>query len=179
MSKFSQNRTTQFDEVEEPKFKKKVKEKRKSSDNIFLEDFEKPNDHWANKKKNKDVYTPFFSSLLIDERTFPKRLGIVWLMSNRKELDRDETLEMIINADDENEYYISIAVAWAFSFFYADDPSIKPYLDKLSPKTRKLAERKIRESRRCEPLQSSATVVSAIFLSGANPLPRTLQASPT
>ena len=107
---------------------------------------------FKNKKKNKDVYTPFFSSLLIDERTFPKRLGIVWLMSNRKELDRDETLEMIINADDENEYYISIAVAWAFSFFYADDPSIKPYLDKLSPKTRKLAERKIRESRRCEPL---------------------------
>ena len=43
MSKFSQNRTTQFDEVEEPKFKKKVKEKRKSSDNTFLEDFQKPN----------------------------------------------------------------------------------------------------------------------------------------
>ena len=56
MSKFSQNRTTQFDEVEEPKFKKKVKEKRKSSDNTFLEDFQKPNDHWANKKKNKDKH---------------------------------------------------------------------------------------------------------------------------
>ena len=84
------------------------------------------------KKKNKDVYTQFFSSLLEDERTFSKRLGIVWLMSNRKELDRDKTLEMIINSDDENEYYISIAVAWAFSFFYADDPSIKPYLDKLT-----------------------------------------------
>ena len=39
MSKFSQNRTTQFDEVEEPKFKKKVKEKRKSFDNTFLEDY--------------------------------------------------------------------------------------------------------------------------------------------
>ena len=51
MSKFSQNRTTQFDEVEEPKFKKKVKEKRKSSDNAFLEDFQKPNDHWANSTK--------------------------------------------------------------------------------------------------------------------------------
>ena len=56
MSKFSQNRTTQFDEVEEPKFKKKVKEKKKSSDNTFLEDFQKPNDHWANKKKNKDKH---------------------------------------------------------------------------------------------------------------------------
>lgn len=104
------------------------------------------------KKKNKDVYLQFFTSLLEDERTFPKRLGIVWLMSNRKELDRDETLEKIINADDEDAYYISLAVAWAFSFFYIDDPEIKILLDRLSPKTRKLAERKIRESRRSKPL---------------------------
>ena len=104
------------------------------------------------KKKNKDVYLQFFTSLLEDERTFPKRLGIVWLMSNRKELDRDETLEKIINADDEDVYYISLAVAWAFSFFYIDDPEIKILLDRLSPKTRKLAERKIRESRRSKPL---------------------------
>ena len=73
-------------------------------------------------------------------------------MSNRKELDRDETLEKIINADDEDVYYISLAVAWAFSFFYIDDPEIKILLDGLSPKTRKLAERKIRESRRSKPL---------------------------
>ena len=104
------------------------------------------------KKKNKDEYLQFFTSLLEDERTFPKRLGIVWLMSNRKELDRDETLEKIINADDEDVYYISLAVAWAFSFFYIDDPEIKILLDRLSPKTRKLAERKIRESRRSKPL---------------------------
>ena len=73
-------------------------------------------------------------------------------MSNRKELDRDETLEKIINADDEDVYYISLAVAWAFSFFYIDDPEIKILLDRLSPKTRKLAERKIRESKRSKPL---------------------------
>ena len=54
MSKFNQNRTTQFDEVEEPKFKKKVKEKRKSFDNTFLEDLQKPNNHRPNNKKNKD-----------------------------------------------------------------------------------------------------------------------------
>lgn len=60
MSKFNQNRTTQFDEVEEPKFKKKVKEKRKNSDDMFLEDFQKTNDHWLNKKKNKDKHNRDF-----------------------------------------------------------------------------------------------------------------------
>lgn len=104
------------------------------------------------KKKNREVYLPFFLSLLEDGHVFTKRLGIVWLMSNRKELNRDETLERIINSDDENEYYISMAVAWAFSSFYADDPEIKDKLNKLSPGTRRLAERKIRESRRCKPL---------------------------
>ena len=104
------------------------------------------------KKKNREVYLPFFLSLLEDGHVFTKRLGIVWLMSNRKELDRDETLERIINSDDEGEYYISMAVAWAFSSFYADDPEIKDQLNKLSPGTRRLAERKIRESRRCKPL---------------------------
>ena len=63
------------------------------------------------KKKNREVYLPFFLSLLEDGHVFTKRLGIVWLMSNRKELNRDETLERIINSDDENEYYISMAVA--------------------------------------------------------------------
>ena len=104
------------------------------------------------KKNNKDVYLPFFTSLLEDERVFPKRMGIVWLMSNRKGLDRDETLKRIISSDDENQYYISMAVAWAFSFFYIDDPETRIYLEKLNPKTRKLAERKIRESRRSKPL---------------------------
>ena len=104
------------------------------------------------KKKNREVYLPFFLSLLADGHVFTKRLGIVWLMSNRKELNRDETLERIINSDDESEYYISMAVAWAFSSFYADAPNIKGQLNNLSPGTRRLAERKIRESRRCKPL---------------------------
>ncbi len=104
------------------------------------------------KKKNREVYLPFFLSLLKEEHVFTKRLGIVWLMSNRKELNRDETLERIINSDDESEYYISMAVAWAFSSFYADAPNIKGQLNNLSPGTRRLAERKIRESRRCKPL---------------------------
>lgn len=104
------------------------------------------------KKNNKELYHSYFSSLLEDERIFPKRLGVVWLMSNRKELDRKETLEKIIKSDDENEYYISMAVAWAFTSFYTDDPSIGQNIERLSPGTRKLAERKIRESRRCNPL---------------------------
>ena len=104
------------------------------------------------KKGNREVFHSFFSSLLSDQRTFSRRLGIVWLMGNRKYLDRYETLLHIIKSDDENEYYISMAVAWAFSAFYSDDPGTKVFLDQLNPSTRKLAERKIRESRRCVPL---------------------------
>lgn len=57
------------------------------------------------KKGNREVFYSFFSSLLSDQRTFSRRLGIVWLMGNRKYLDRYETLLHIIKSDDENEYY--------------------------------------------------------------------------
>ena len=73
-------------------------------------------------------------------------------MGNRKKLSDIDTLSLVINSDDEKEYFVSMAVAWAFSAYYADDPGIKPLLQKLSLTTRKRAERKIRESRRCVPL---------------------------
>lgn len=104
------------------------------------------------KKSNREVFFPYFSSLLKRENPFSRRLGIVWLMGNRKKLSDIDTLSLIINSDDEKEYFVSMAVAWAFSAYYADDPGIKPLLQKLSPTTRKRAERKIRESRRCVPL---------------------------
>ncbi|MBQ0071170.1 MAG: DNA alkylation repair protein [Spirochaetales bacterium] len=100
------------------------------------------------KKKEEEEAYQYFTSLLKDERVYTKRLGIVWLMPNRKKYDRDTVLDLILSADDENEYYISMAVAWAVSFFFLDDPSVEPRLMELSPITRKRTLQKIRDSRR-------------------------------
>ena len=69
-------------------------------------------------------------------------------MGNRREFDEDQILSLIINADIEDEYFISMAVAWSFASFVADDYSVMERLGELAPETRKKAERKIRESRR-------------------------------
>ena len=69
-------------------------------------------------------------------------------MSNRKYYDKEQTLLAIINADDEKEYYISMAVAWAFSFFVIDDPTFISWQDKLQNTTRKRALQKLRDSKR-------------------------------
>ena len=100
------------------------------------------------RKKNKEVFYAFFTSLLSSSLVFPRRLGIVWLMGNRREFDEDQILSLIINADIEDEYFISMAVAWSFASFVADDYSFMERFGELAPETRKKAERKIRESRR-------------------------------
>ena len=102
------------------------------------------------KKAELDEVYAFFFSLLEDERTMPRRLGIVALMSLRKLYPdkRTELLDAIAAADSE-EYYISMAVAWALSSFYIDDRTTEAWFDKISPETRKRAEQKIRDSRRC------------------------------
>ena len=101
------------------------------------------------KKAELDEVYAFFFSLLEDERTMPRRLGIVALMSLRKLYPdkRTELLDAIAAADSE-EYYISMAVAWALSSFYIDDRTTEAWFDKISPETRKRAEQKIRDSRR-------------------------------
>lgn len=100
------------------------------------------------KKDDKEVLYSYFLSLLNNIEIYSKRLAIVWLMSNRKYYDRKKTLLAIINADDEKEYYISMAVAWAFSFFVIDDPTLISWQDKLQNKTRKRALQKLRDSKR-------------------------------
>jgi len=100
------------------------------------------------KKNDKEILYSYFRSLLNSKDVYKKRLGIIWLMSNRKYYDKEQTLLAIINADDEKEYYISMAVAWAFSSFVIDDPTFISWQDKLQNTTRKRALQKLRDSKR-------------------------------
>ena len=95
-----------------------------------------------------ETYDCFFS-LLSEERTMPRRLGIVTLMSLRKLYPekREELLEAITAADND-EYYISMAVAWALTSFIMDDRDNEAWLEKLSDATRQKTKQKIRDSER-------------------------------
>ena len=104
----------------------------------------------ALKVNSDDKYEAFsyFSSLLKDTRVFVRRLGIVWLMSNRKLFDCDTILSNITEADN-SDYYTSMAVAWALSMFFCDGYERTEYwMKKVSYETAERARRKIRESRR-------------------------------
>ena len=100
------------------------------------------------KRKDFAEAERFFFSLLNEERIYPKRLGIVWILQNRKKLDAEHAINALIKADDENEYYISMAIAWALSFFYLDNPDNKSYMKNASSITLKRTKQKIRDSRR-------------------------------
>lgn len=96
--------------------------------------------------EEKERFYSYFSSLLKSKEVYPKRLGIVWLMSNRQKYDRKATLEAIVPADNPDEYYISMAVAWALASFISDDRSFLSYLDRVSEETKKRAKQKLRDS---------------------------------
>ena len=89
------------------------------------------------------------ASIKLRKGTMVRRLGIVSLMTHRKRFqDRKEEMLRLITEADSSEYYISMAVAWALSFFFIDDPSTEAWLDKVSPATAQRARQKIRDSRR-------------------------------
>lgn len=100
-------------------------------------------------KKDKDEIYTFLISLLKEERVMPRRLGIVTLLLKRKYFP-ERTAEMLasITAADREEYYISMAVAWALASFILDDSNQSIHLVKVSDATRKRAEQKIRDSLR-------------------------------
>ena len=101
------------------------------------------------KKSEAEEAYAFFVSVLSDARQMVRRLGIVSLMTHRKRFqDRKEEMLRLITEADSSEYYISMAVAWALSFFFIDDPSTEAWLDKVSPATAQRARQKIRDSRR-------------------------------
>lgn len=97
--------------------------------------------------KDKEAMLEYFKSLLNRKEVFARRLGIVWLMSNRKAYDSSMVLDLIIASDSENEYYIMMAVAWALSCFYFDNHSNATRLNDVSATTQKKAIAKIKESR--------------------------------
>ena len=104
---------------------------------------------FAPKKGERDEALSYFTELLKDARPFPRRLGIVYLMSHRKDYEDQEALLKAIAGADSAEYYISMAVAWALSFFYIDNKDrALPYFEKVSEQTRKRAWQKVRDSRR-------------------------------
>lgn len=96
----------------------------------------------------KDDMFSYFSSLLMREETFIRRLGIVWLMANRHSIDYDAALKLIVDADKEDDYYVMMAVSWALSFYFFDGKDISKELDIVSETTRKKAIQKIKESQR-------------------------------
>ena len=99
-------------------------------------------------RKDKEIAKIYSLSLLNDTRPFARRLGIVFLMSRRKDYDSNELLDAITAADNE-EYYVSMAVAWALSVFYIDDrEAAERWFNKISEATRKRTWQKIRDSRR-------------------------------
>lgn len=102
-------------------------------------------------KNERDTYYNYFTSLLESRTVFPKRLGIVWLMTRRKLFDIKAVTDAIIKADDEDEYYISMAVAWALSALIIDERTLMPRLDEVSTVTKKRTEQKLRDSFRFNP----------------------------
>lgn len=101
-------------------------------------------------RDNIGIMSLYFSSLLKKKETFSKRLGIVWLMMCRRVLDYERVLEMIVEADDESDYYVLMAVSWALSFYALDGRDISAELEKVSPTTKNKTLQKLRDSKRSE-----------------------------
>ena len=103
------------------------------------------------RKKEIDKAYEYFYFLLSDERTFVRRIAVVWIMGNRKKVSAPlkEQLDGISKVRND-DYYIAMAVAWALSSYYITDRELtKPYIDKADDVIRKMTMQKIRDSRRC------------------------------
>ena len=94
-------------------------------------------------KGEKEEALAYFLALLGDERVFAKRTAIAFLISKRKRYDRTVLLDAIIDADSD-DYYISMAVAWALSAFFIDDESTEEYFCWVSEATRKRIKQKMK-----------------------------------
>ena len=98
--------------------------------------------------EEKEKALQYFASLAESPCIFTRRLGIVFLLSHRKDYDSGKLLGIITKADSD-DYYVSMAVAWALSFFYIDDKeNAAPWFSRVSEKTRKRAWQKVHESKR-------------------------------
>lgn len=104
--------------------------------------------------KRRECYWPLIMELLHSGEEFAVRMGIVLLLDHYRAPDWfDRALEAVCTARLPG-YYAEMAAGWALSIFYLDDRGkVRPLLTagKLPERVRRIAVRKICESRRCMP----------------------------
>ena len=101
------------------------------------------------KARERDEALSFFMDLLLDdERVYPKRMAMVFLMSCRRLYCNEALLDAILSHDDPEEYYISMAAAWALATFALDGIDAGEYREMVSEITFRRAEQKLRDSLR-------------------------------
>lgn len=100
-------------------------------------------------KKDIKLAYNYFTSNLNSREIYTRRFSIVWLMQNRKLYESKELITLIKKSNIESERYIMLAVAWALSYFYLDNPEEREFIfDNLGAATKKETIKKIRESLR-------------------------------
>ena len=99
------------------------------------------------KPDEKDTAYSYFMNLIRSSNTMTRRFGIIFMMKQRKSYsDKTEEILEAITAADNDEYYVSMAVAWALTTFYMDDNSIDKWFNRISQETLKRTQQKIRDS---------------------------------
>ena len=86
------------------------------------------------KPDEKDTAYSYFMNLIRSSNTMTRRFGIIFMMKQRN------------TAADNDEYYVSMAVAWALTTFYMNDNSIDKWFGRISQETLKRTQQKIRDS---------------------------------
>ena len=99
------------------------------------------------KPDEKDTAYSYFMNLIRSSNTMTRRFGIIFMMKQRKSYsDKTEEILEAITAADNDEYYVSMAVAWALTTFYMDDNSIDKWFGRISQETLKRTQQKIWDS---------------------------------
>lgn len=101
------------------------------------------------RKADMDEAYSYFKKLFKDERVFVRRLAIVWIMQNKKSFDDIDEMLALITSVKNDDYYVSMAIAWALCDFYILSPdSTLPYFKVVDEETRRRARQKCRDSYR-------------------------------
>lgn len=96
----------------------------------------------------EEMYS-YFSSLLTRPEVYTRRLGIIWLKCNAKKLDRYPELISMFSRIEDDDYYISMAIAWTLQEFCMEVPAlVEENLNHFKPETVQRFRQKMRDSRR-------------------------------
>lgn len=106
---------------------------------------------YLRREEREEAYH-YFLSLVHDKRPLVARFGVVNLLSSfLTEEKRDEILSESLKIDTD-DYLLSMGIAWLFSLSYVKWPEESATkLSALSPRIRKMAKQKCRDSRRLSP----------------------------